>query len=97
MVENLDVAAVNNNAALSCLNLFIVYSHDRVILEQVGQGFIIGKVVDADNLDIGKGFIFAGGPEDGPADPAKSVDAYFDSHNPISSPRQLKNIPGLAL
>jgi hypothetical protein len=50
----------------------------------VGQGIIVGKVVDADNLNIGKNIIFAGSPENGPADPAKSVDANSYSHNATS-------------
>jgi hypothetical protein len=52
----------------------------------MGQGFIVGKVVDADNLNIGKSFILAGGPEDAPPYPAKTVDAYFDSHSTTPSP-----------
>jgi hypothetical protein len=52
----------------------------------MGQGFIVGKVVDADNLNIGESFICAGGAEYAPADPAKTVDANFYSHWTTSLP-----------
>ncbi len=85
VVENLNVAAVDNDTPLISLNLFVIYPHDRIVLEQVGQGPVIGKVVDGDDLYAAESFIFAGGSKNGPADPAKTVDANFYSHCATSS------------
>ena len=85
VIENFYMAAVNNNTTLVSLHLPVINPHDGVILEQMGQSFIVGKVVNGDNLNIAKGDIFAGGTKYGPADPAKTVDANFYSHCSTSS------------
>jgi hypothetical protein len=85
VVENLYVAAVDNDTPLISLNLFVIYPHDRIVLEQVGQGSFISKVVDSDDLYVAESSIFARGSENGPADPAKTVDANFYTHCATSS------------
>jgi hypothetical protein len=59
VIENPDVAAIDRYAPLMRLDILVKYTHDGVILEQVGQCLIVGKVIDADNFNIGKGFIHA--------------------------------------
>lgn len=51
---------------------------DRVVLEQMGEGLVVGQIVDADNLYVGTG----GGerPEVVATDPAESVDTNLHRH-----------------
>src|SRR5690625_2848131 len=45
----------------------------------MGQGLVIGEVVDADDLDIGAGVGYR--TEETPSDPAESVDSDTNGHN----------------
>jgi hypothetical protein len=55
-----------------------VAAEDRVVLDQVRQGGVVGQVVERDELDVGAGRL--GGAEDVAADAAEAVDAYADGH-----------------
>jgi hypothetical protein len=53
-------------------------AEDRVVLQQVREGLVVGQVVDPDHLDVGarreeRTVVVA-------ADPAEAVDAYPNSH-----------------
>ena len=76
------------NAAISWSPTVIAVSVDvtsassrprmRVVLEQVGQGRVVGQVVDPDDLDVGAGG--TNGAEEVAADPAEAVDTYTNGH-----------------
>ena len=53
-------------------------TQDAVVLQQVGQGLVVGQVVDADDLDVGAGRTH--GTEEVAADPAEAVDTYTNGH-----------------
>lgn len=58
-------------------------AQDGVELQQVGQGGVIGQVVDRDDLDVSVdplSLLRVQCPKEVPADPAKPVYAYPDSH-----------------
>ena len=53
-------------------------AEDRVVLQQVGEGLVVGQVVDADDLDVGARR--ESGAEEVAADAAEAVDANADGH-----------------
>ena len=56
-------------------------TQDRVELEQVGQGLVVGEVVDPHDLDVGAGRTH--GAEEVAADAAEAIDAYTNSHRAL--------------
>ncbi len=44
----------------------------------MGEGLVVGQVVDGDDVEVGVGLIR--GPEEVPADPPEAVDADLDCH-----------------
>ena len=53
-------------------------AEDRVVLQQVRQGLVVGQVVDGDDLDVGTGR--SDGAEEVAADPAEAVDTDTNGH-----------------
>ncbi|MPM30687.1 hypothetical protein SDC9_77237 [bioreactor metagenome] len=77
-----DLVAVDREGLLVVRDLAVEAAEDRVVLEQVGEGVVVGQVVDADDLDIS-----AGGDQGSvevTADAAETVDANLDGHVCVS-------------
>ena len=75
-----DGAATDVDAVIGGRNLDGKPAMDRVELQQMGIGFDRTQVVDRHHLDIGASR-FNDGAQDVTANPAKSVDGDFDSHD----------------
>ena len=76
--EGLERLAVDGDLGLGGGHVAVEATEDRVVLQQVGQGGVVGEVVDADDLDVGARR--GGGAEEVAADAAEAVDPYADSH-----------------
>jgi hypothetical protein len=53
--EDLDGLAVDGDRVLVVGDLALETAQDRVVLEQVRQGLVVGQVVDGHDLDVGAG------------------------------------------
>src|SRR5690606_13271907 len=53
-------------------------THDRVVVQEVGEGLVVGEVVDADDLDVRPRAEH--GPEKAAADATEAVDSDADGH-----------------
>jgi hypothetical protein len=76
--ERLEALAGDGDLVGGRLHLVRQPAQNRVVLEQVGQGRVVGEVVRPDELDVG-----ARGehrPEEVAADTAKAIDTHTDSH-----------------
>ena len=73
-----DLVAVDRDRLVVEADLTGEAMQDRVVLEQMGEGLVVGQIVDADNLYVGTG----GGerPEVVATDPAESVDTNLHRH-----------------
>ena len=69
--------AVHLDGILACLDHGIQPAVDRIVLEQMGHGDRVGKVVDAGDLHFR---VFKGGPHHQAADPAEAVDTDLEAH-----------------
>src|SRR6266478_9299883 len=75
--ENLNGFAVDGNVVGTSGDFVRQVSQDRIVLEQVGQSFRIGKVVDRNEFKI---LIFKRSAQHVAADAAKSINPYFYRH-----------------
>ena len=75
LCEHGNLALVHDEGALLGVHDLGEIPVDRVVDEQVGEGFRVSDVVDSDNLDVAVGL---GCPQDEAADASETVDG--DSH-----------------
>src|SRR6266478_4705576 len=75
--ENLDGLGIDRNAVGARGNLMRKVAKDRVVLEQVGQRFGIGEIVDSYELEIR---IMKRRPQHVAADTPEAVDTDFNGH-----------------
>src|SRR5690606_869209 len=77
--QHLQLAPVDGDGAVGCLNVQVVHAVGGVILEQVGQGVRAGQVVDGDDLQ--RVVVL---PDDGlehlPANASEPIDPDTNSH-----------------
>src|SRR5215211_6795500 len=71
-----DPLAADGDRLVVVAQLAVEAAEGRVVLEQVGQGPVVGEVVDGDDLDV----LALGGPEVVAADAAEAVDPDADGH-----------------
>src|SRR5690606_27626761 len=78
-LEGADLLAVGDDGLVFVARVRVGYTGDGVVLEQVGEGLVVGQVVHADDLDVG-----ARGedrPVEVPTDTAEAVDSDADGHD----------------
>ena len=75
---NLDGLAVNGDGVIVVADLTGETTHDRVVLQEVGQRLGVGEVVDSDHLEVGA--LLSKGAEEVTANAAKTVDTNLDGH-----------------
>ena len=80
MTGDRDASAVDHDGIVGGDDLLRRDPHDGVVFEQMGNGLHIGEVVDAHDLDVGKGRILGQGPEDVSADSAETVNSQLYGH-----------------
>src|SRR5699024_424306 len=73
--------AVDGDGLVVVGHLGIELAHDRVVLEQVGEGLVVGQVVDRHNLNVGA--LRDDGAEEVAPDAAEAVDAYTNRHDDL--------------
>ena len=76
--EDLDLVAVDLDAAVGDAHLGVPGAEDRVVLEQVGHQLLGAEVVGGHEVDVGAPLL--GGPEEVAADAPEPVDADADAH-----------------
>ena len=76
--EHLDVLAVNDDTLVVVGDLTLEAARDRVVLQQVSEGLVVGQVVHGDDLDVRA--LLEGGAEEVTADAAEAVDANAGGH-----------------
>ncbi len=79
--EGLEGLAGRGDVGVGRGHVTVEAAQDRVVLEQVGQGGVVGQVVDRDDLDVGAGR--QGGAVEVAADAAEAIDAYANSHDAL--------------
>ena len=87
LFENLDGLAINCNAVGACGNLVRQIAQHRVVLQEMGQSFRIGQVIDCHELQIG---VLQRRTQDVPADTSETINAYFYSH--VASEREMNRL-----
>src|SRR6185437_6801361 len=75
--KHAEAAAVHANAVGAGADIVAQVAQDGIVLQQVGQGFGIGKVVDRHKFDVS---VIEGGAQHVAPDAPESVDPYFDCH-----------------
>src|SRR5690606_39117222 len=70
--------ATDGQALLVVGHVLGEHTHDRVVLQEVGEGLVVGEVVDADDLDVRPRAEH--GPEKAAADATEAVDSDADGH-----------------
>ena len=76
--EDLDLVAVDLDAAVGDADLGVPGAEDRVVLEEVGHQLLGAEVVGGDEVDVGAPLL--GRPEEVAADATEPVDADADAH-----------------
>src|SRR5690606_25506852 len=79
--ERTDLLAVDDDVVVVEVDGLAEAAQHRVVLEQVGQGLVVGQVVDANDLDVRTRLHES--PVEVPADTAEAVDADADGHNAL--------------
>src|SRR5579862_6843311 len=75
--EHAEAAPVYANAVGAGADVVAQVAQDGIVLEQVGQGFGVGQVVDRHKFDIA---VIERGTQHVAPDAAESINAYFDCH-----------------
>ena len=78
LCEHLDVLAVDDDALVIVGHLTLEATRDRVVLQQVSKGLVVGQVVNGDDLDVRA--LLESGAEEVTADAAEAVDANAGGH-----------------
>lgn len=81
--KGLEGVAVDGDGVVGVGDLGLEAAQNGVVLEQVHQSGVVSQVVDTDDLDVRS--LLKERPEVVAANAAKTVDAYADRHEPISS------------
>ena len=76
--EHLDVLAVNDDTLVVVGDLTLEAARDRVVLQQVSEGLVVGQVVHGDDLDVRA--LLEGGAEEVTADAAEAVNTNAGGH-----------------
>ena len=76
--EHLDVLAVDDDALVIVGDLALEATRDRVVLQQVSEGLVVGEVVNGDDLDVRA--LLESGAEEVTANAAEAVDANAGGH-----------------
>ena len=77
--EHLDLVAVDRDRPVAGCHVTAIRPVDRVVLEEVGQPFGIGEVVDRDKIDV-RDALQLRGPHDLSPDPTETVDSHSNGH-----------------
>ena len=85
--QHLDVLAVDDDALVIVGDLALEATRDRVVLQQVSEGLVVGEVVNGDDLDVRA--LLESSAEEVAADAAEAVDANAGGHYvpPARAPR----------
>src|SRR5690606_5576479 len=78
LLQGLDGGAADADGVLADLDVAVEGAQHRVVLEQVGEGGVVGEVVDGDDLDLAAGGL--GRAPEVAADAPETVHAYTDGH-----------------
>src|SRR5580704_1365961 len=76
-LENLERFALDGYGIVGVGDVVRKIAENRVVLEQVREGFGVGNIVDGDELDV---LVIERSAHDIPSDAAEAVDTYLDGH-----------------